>query len=366
MTNGLLEEGAGGLSADTIAARLEGLGAELGNGALRDMAWVSLRSLSDAAQLEPATLLMSTILSAPDFNRQDFERERERALVALRQSEQQPATVADYRFYAAVYDGHPYATRPIGDADSLKQMTRKEIRAFYRKYYVARNAIVAIVGDLDRPAAERLAEQVVGKLPAGEPTAPVPVVAPLAMAEVRHTFHPSKQTHVLMGQPGMRRGDPDYFPLYVGNHILGGSGLVSRLFKEVREKRGLSYSVNSYFSPMAQDGPYTFSLQTRNDQLQEALDVMRDTLREYHDNGPTEQELTAAKKNITGGFPLRIDSNSNIIDYLAMIGFYRLPLDYLDTFNNRVMAVTRNQIRDAYRRRVHPDEMITVIVGGES
>jgi zinc protease len=365
MTNGLLEEGAGGLSADAIAARLEGLGAELGNGALRDMAWVSLRSLSDAAQLDPAVELLSTIVSAPDFNRQDFERERERALVALRQSEQQPATVANYRFYAAVYDAHPYATRPIGDADSLKQMTRKEIQAFYRKYYVARNALVAIVGDLDRPAAERLAQQVIGKLPAGEAAAPVPVVPPLKTAEVRHTFHPSKQTHVLMGQPGMQRGDPDYFPLYIGNHVLGGSGLVSRLFKEVREKRGLSYSVNSYFSPMAQDGPYTFGLQTRNDQLQEALEVMRTTLREYHETGPTEQELTAAKKNITGGFPLRIDSNSKIIDYLAMIGFYQLPLDYLDTFNDRIMAVTREQIRDAYQRRVHPQEMITVIVGGE-
>jgi zinc protease len=365
MTNGLLEEGAAGLSADAIADRLEGLGAELGNGALRDMAWVSLRSLSDAVQLKPAVELLSLIVSEPDFNQQDFARERERALVALRQSDQRPGTIAEYRFYAALYGEHPYATRPIGDEDSLKRMTRQEIDAFYRKYYVARNALVAIVGDLDRKAAERLAEQVVGKLPAGEPAAPVPVVPPLATAEERHTFHPSTQTHVRMGQPGMHRGDPDYFALYVGNHILGGGGLVSRLFKEVREKRGLSYSVNSSFSPMAQDGPYTFGLQTRNDQLQEALDVMRATLREFHDTGPTQQELTAAKKNITGGFPLRIDSNSKIIDYLAMIGFYHLPLDYLDTFNDRVMAVTREQIRDAYQRRVHPEEMITIIVGGE-
>jgi zinc protease len=117
---------------------------------------------------------------------------------------------------------------------------------------------------------------------------------------------------------------------------------------------------------MAQDGPYTFGLQTRNDQVDEALDVMRSILMEFHDKGPTDKELVASKKNITGGFPLRIDSNSKIVEYLGMIGFYNLPLDYLDTFNDKVMAVTREQIMDAYQRRVHPDKMVTIIVGGDA
>ena len=168
-----------------------------------------------------------------------------------------------------------------------------------------------------------------------------------------------------MGAPGMHRGDPDYFPLYVGNHVLGGGGLVSQLHEEVREQRGLSYSVNSYFSPMEQDGPYLLSLQTRNDQVDEALAVMRDTLQKFVDKGPTDKELVAAKKNITGGFPLRISSNSGIVDHLNMIGFYDFPLDYLDTFNDKVTAVTRQQIVDAYQRRVFPDTMVTIIVGGE-
>jgi zinc protease len=168
-----------------------------------------------------------------------------------------------------------------------------------------------------------------------------------------------------MGAPGMHRGDPDYFPLYVGNHVLGDGGLVSRLHNEVREKRGLSYSVNSYFSPMEQDGPYLLSLQTRNDQVDEALSVMRDTLQKFLDKGPTEDELVASKKNITGGFPLRIASNSNILDYLNVIGFYDLPLDYLEVFNDRVMAVTREQIVDAFQRRVKPETMTTIIVGGD-
>eukprot|EP00487_Bulimina_marginata_P002359 TRINITY_DN15484_c0_g1_i1.p1 TRINITY_DN15484_c0_g1~~TRINITY_DN15484_c0_g1_i1.p1 ORF type:complete len:134 (+),score=34.08 TRINITY_DN15484_c0_g1_i1:194-595(+) len=133
-----------------------------------------------------------------------------------------------------------------------------------------------------------------------------------------------------MGQPGINRADPDYFALYVGNHILGGSGLVSKLSDEIREKRGLSYSVYSYFRPMRQWGPYQFGLQTRNDQAEEALDVLKNTLKTFIADGPSEDELIAAKQNITGGFALRVDSNSKIADYLAMIGFYGLPLDYLE------------------------------------
>jgi zinc protease len=169
-----------------------------------------------------------------------------------------------------------------------------------------------------------------------------------------------------MAAPGVHRGDPDYFPLYVGNHTLGGSGLVSRLSKEVREKRGLSYSVSSYLSPMEQDGPYLFSLQTRNDQVDEALDVMRDTLGTFVKKGPTADELVASKKNITGGYALRIDSNAKILSHLIMIGFYDMPLDYMATFPAKVEAVTREQIMDAFKRRVFPDRMQTVIVGGSA
>jgi zinc protease len=188
-------------------------------------------------------------------------------------------------------------------------------------------------------------------------------LAELSAGHFEQIDFPSSQTHLYVGQPGMRRGDPDYFPLYVGNHILGGSGLVSILMHEVREKRGLSYSTYSYFAPMAERGPMIMGLQTKNEQADEARGVLLDTLRRFVDQGPTDDELEAAVKNITGGFPLRIASNSNVVQYLAMIGFYDLPLDYLDQFNGRVMAVTKEQIRDAYQRRVHPDRLAIVLVG---
>jgi zinc protease len=141
---------------------------------------------------------------------------------------------------------------------------------------------------------------------------------------------------------------------------------VSRISEEVREKRGLAYSAYSYFTPMHVAGPFIAGLQTRNEKADAALEVLRDTLRNFIAKGPTTAELSAAKKNITGGFPLNLDSNSKIVDNLASIGFYQLPLDYLDTYNKHVEAVTADQIRDAFRRRIHPQDMVTVMVGGES
>jgi len=366
MTSTLLDMGAAGLSADEIASRIESLGASLTTSAAREMATVSLRSLSDRSYLDPALVIFADVITRPNFDVKDFEREQQRKLVGIRRSEQSPSTVAGYRFYQLVFAGHPYAHRVSGTEDSVKALKLDAVKAFYRRFYVAKNAVVSIVGDLDRKAAEALVQQVTGGLPEGSRAAGLPPVKALEVAKEERISHPSTQTHVRMGAPGMHRGDADYFALYVGNHVLGGGGLVSRLHEEVREKRGLSYSVNSYFNPMEQDGPYLLSLQTRNDQVDEALAVMRKTLQDFVDKGPTEEELVASKKNITGGFPLRIASNSGIGSYLNVIGFYDLPLDFLDTYNDKVMAVTREQIIDAYQRRVSPETMVTVVVGGES
>ena len=366
MTSTLLDTGAAGLSASELANRIEALGAELDTGSARDMGWVSLRSLSDSEYLQPALAILGDILGKPDFNKRDFERERERTLVALRRDEQSPSTVAEYAHFDAIYHDHPYALRENGTEASIKALSLADIRDFHGRYYVARNAVLAIVGDIDRQEAEKVAERLAARLPEGKRADPLPPVPRLEKASMERIYHPSAQTTVRMGAPGMHRGDPDYFPLYIGNHVLGGSGLVSRLSDEVREKRGLSYSASSYFNPMEQDGPYLLSLQTRNDQAEAALAVMRETLQKFVDEGPTEKELVDSKKNITGGFALLIDSNSKILSYLVMIGYYGLPLDYLEKFNETVEAVTREQIIDAFRRRVQPDAMATVIVGGDS
>ena len=166
-----------------------------------------------------------------------------------------------------------------------------------------------------------------------------------------------------MAYPGLRRVDPDYFPLLVGNHILGGGGFISRLMEEVRQKRGLAYSVYSFFSPYKEQGPFQIGLQTKKEQSEEALALTQKVLKDFVASGPTDEELLAAKQNIIGGFPLRIDSNSKILSYLSMIGFYNLPLTYLTDYLVAVEAVTTEQIRQAFQRRIQPDGMVTVVVG---
>jgi zinc protease len=364
LTNSLLNQGAGKLDADQIAERLDGIGANLDTSSYRDMAIVSLRSLTEPSLLDPALDIMTLVVSQPSFPEDAFKLEQKRTLIAVRGEKESPGAIAEKAFFAAIYAKHPYATPSLGTEESVTALTRQDVADFHQRYYTGNNAVVAIVGAIDRTAAEKIAERVVGKLPAGEAAATLPPVRSLAAAKVERIPYPSAQTHILVGQPGISRDDPDYFPLVLGNHVLGGSGLVSRMAKEVREKRGLAYSAYSYFAPMHVAGPFTAGLQTRNEKADAALKVLQDTLRDFIATGPTAAELSAAKKNITGGFALNLDSNSKIVDNLASIGFYKLPLDYLDTYNQRIEAVTADQIRAAFQRRIHPQDMVTVMVGG--
>jgi zinc protease len=363
MANGLLDGGVKGMDEEAIAEKFEDLGAEYSTMSMRDMALAQLRSLSRDKLLQPALATFIKVLSQPQYPRAVIRRERARMLLALKAKKESPGELADEAFYQALYPGQPYGSPPEGTEASLKDIDRDQLLAFHQRYYVASNAVVAIVGAVDRKQAQDIAERISAALPKGTPAPAIAPVAPLKQDATRRIDYPSTQTSILMGQPGMKRGDPDYLPLYVGNHILGGSGFGSRIVKEIREKRGLSYSAYSYFLPMRQDGPFMLGLQTRHDQADTALKVLKKTLDDFVAKGPTEKELIAAKKNITGGFPLRIDSNKDLVEYAAMIGFYGLPLDYLDRFNGRVEKVTVAQIRDAFKRRVHPARMVTVIVG---
>ena len=177
--------------------------------------------------------------------------------------------------------------------------------------------------------------------------------------------HPATQAHIHLGLPAVRRGDPDYYALLTGNYILGGGGFVSRLMKEVREKRGYAYSVYSHFQPLQQPGPFQIGLQTKREQASDALKVVEEVLAEFLARGPSEDELKAARRNLADGFPLRIDSNRKLLDHIAVIGFYGLPLNYLDDFPRRIEAVTIAEIRAAFQRHIKPEHLVTVIVAGD-
>ncbi|HCO43202.1 MAG TPA: peptidase M16 [Gammaproteobacteria bacterium] len=364
-TSGLLFDGAGTLDAQAVASGFERLGAQYGASAERDMAVVSLRSLADEPLLGSAIDLLSTVLTEPQFPEAAVARGRRQLQVALAQEREQPAQIASRAFYQAAYRSHPYASWPNGEPDALALLTREAAQRFHGRYYVARNAVVALVGDLDRAAAQALVQRLIGQLPAGEPAPALGPVLPLADGVSERLRHPSAQTHIVLGGPVLTRDDPDYFPLVVGNHVLGGSGLVSRVSNVIREQRGLAYSAYSYFMPMRQEGPFVMGLQTRGDQAGEAIALLRQTLDEFIAEGPSDEELEAAQRNLTGGFPLRLDSNREIVEYLAMMGFYRLPLDWLDRYVARVSAVTAEQVQDAFARRVDPERLVLIQVGGD-
>jgi len=364
LTSRLLREGAGDIDADAFASRIEALGADFSTGASVDLASVGLRSLSDRKLFDPALELVALVLNSPRLPAEALERERARALVRLRQSRQQPGEVAGRAFQELLYGTHPYGSETQGNEEGLKAVTRDEIVDFQRTYYRGANAVLALVGDLDRAEAESIARRLVGRLPRGSVAPPLPPVKDLSQPVEKRIEHPSAQTHILIGQPGINRVDPDLFPLAVGNYTLGGGGLVSRLANEIREKRGLAYSVYSYFSPMRERGPFTLGLQTRNDQVDEALAVVRQALAEFIRTGPDASELAAAKQNLTGGFALRLDSSRKILDQITYIGFYGLPLDYLDRYIARVEAVTLEQVRAAWQRHLDAQRLVTVIVGG--
>ena len=351
------------LSVDDISERFESIGARFGSGASKDNASLSLRTLTDEKWFNKAVETMTAVINAPTFDSKEFKRVRKQRLISFESRKQSPGTIASEAFNKGLYKNHPYALPGIGTEKSVKKLSRKDLIRFYKKYYVASNALVTIVGDIDRNKAVSLAEKLVGKLAKGNKAKALPGVADLKSASSVHHEFPSTQTHIMMGQPGIQRKDKDYFTLYVANHILGGSGFGSRIMHEIREKRGLAYSSYSYFAPMLKRGPFLIGMQTSNGQTGEALKVLKETLRNYVANGPTEKELLHAKKNITGGFPLRIDSNKDISGYLGMIGFYNMPLSYLKDFNQRVEAVTLQQIKETLKRRIDTEKMFTVTVG---
>lgn len=363
LTAGMLDSGAGKWSADDIAQRFESVGAQFGSGISRDMATVTLRTLTDKPLFDKALSTLEEILSKPAFNEADFQREQKRTLAALKQREESPGELANIAFYKALYGNHPYAHPEDGIIDTVSKFKTDDLRRFYRQYYVAANAIIVIVGDLTRRQAEQTASKLLANLPTGGKPKPLPDVVLPNKADRLHIEFPSTQTHVLVGEPGIERKDPDYFSLYVGNHILGGGGLVSKLFNEIREKRGLAYQAASYFMPMVKKGPFVLGLQTRNDQTDQALQILNKTLDDFIAKGPTEDELIAAKKNITGGFALRFDTNKELASYVAMIGFHDLPLDYLDTFQHNIEKVTAASITDAFKRHIDLNLLQTVTVG---
>lgn len=364
MMHTLLDKGAGQLDADGIASEFENVGARFSANTSLDRSSLGLRSLSDETLFDAALKMFVSVLSEPTFPEKDFIREKNRILISLEDQQQRPDQIVDKEFYRAMFQDHPYANSSYGSKESVMGITLDSIEDFYKNYFVSSNAVLAIVGDVTRQQAETIANYIGGSIPKGKK--PAPIIPPKkSPSKTQHINFPSQQSHVRIGQLGIERGHPDYYSLYVGNHILGGGGFTSRLVEEVRSERGLSYSVYSYFFPLQQAGPFLIGLQTRTDQVKEAIDVCNQVVSDYVKSGPSEEELELSKQNIISGFPLRVDSNKDILGYLSLIGYYDLPLDYLQEFTSNIQKVTLDDIKKAFQKHVDTESFVTVVVGSE-
>lgn len=358
--------GAAALDENALGEAWADLGAQFEVTAGRDALSYSLRSLTDPDLLDKAVLLAARQMAEPAWPQDVWERERARWTAALREADTRPGTVAGQAFAAAVYGNHPYGQRPT--EATLARIQLADMQQFHARHVDACRARVHIVGAVQRAQARLLVAALLARLPASDPCAALPAipeVAPLGAAAEKDIPFASAQAQVLIGQPGFKRSDPDFLALLVGNHILGGGGFVSRLTEEVREKRGLSYSVYSGFSPGLHAGAFTVALQTRPDQAAQALQVARDVLARFVAEGPTDEELRAAKDNLVGGFALRIDSNRKLLSNVVNIATNGLPLDYLEGWTQRVEALTVADIRAAMTRKLQPARMVTVVLGAQ-
>lgn len=345
-----------------LARAFADAGAQLAGQADADRASLTLRTLSSAAQREPALDLLRELLHAPTFPQGAFERERTRSLSGLREALAQPDGLADQAFYPRMFPGHGYGRQP--SEASLQALAQDDLSQFWSARYRAAGAVISLVGDLDRAAAEDLAERLSAALPEGAAPGPLaPQSQPMVPGRI-DIAHPAEQAHLLLGLPGIAFGDPDYVALMVANYVLGGGGFSSRLTEEVREKRGLVYNVTSQFVPQAQPGAFEISLQTRRDQAAQALALVRRVLDDFVARGPSAAELKAAQQNLAGGFPLRLDSNRKLLAFEAMMGFYHLPDDWMQAYPRAIRTLSLAQVRDAVRRRLHPDRLLTVVVAG--
>lgn len=373
MTAGLMSYGARGdkgiWTEAQIADEIADLGANIGLSVGGERAIMRIRSLSRKDLRDRAVQLAAMMLSAPLYDPKILEREKQRSITNLLEAETKPEFVLERRFKKSVYGSYPLGNIP--SAKSLASVSVSDLMQFHKTFYRGDRMIISIVGDVDRSQAEEIAQIILKKIPqSGAPIAQLPAlgrspIESLSEREIQIPFD-TQQAHIAMGMTAIARNNPDYFPLLVGNYILGGGGFVSRLMSEVREKRGLAYSVFSYFAPGKDTGIFQAGLQTKNDQAALALEVMNSTIGKFIAEGPTNTELLAAKSNLVNGYPLRIDNNRKLLDNVSSIAWNELPLDTMETWTKKVEAVSLEQVTAAFQKYLAMDRMKIVVLGAQS
>ena len=364
-TAALLTDGTEKLDEEAFNAAADEIAAKIGSSSGQESSAAVLRSLSRPETLKQAAGLLNQSLTRPRFDPAVFDRRQKEAVTALQQQETTPDFTAGRALTKLAYPDHPYGSGANITTESIRKVNLDDIRAFHRSHYGKDNAIVAIVGDINRKQADRLVKNVLNGLP--ERSSAAKNVPPVQQqpAQRRDIPFAGEQAQVLLGMPLIKRHDPDYYALVAGNYILGGGGFDSRLMKVLRDRHGYTYGVHSTLEPATEAGMFTIGYSTQKKNTKDSLVQAQAVIKQFIEEGPTEEELAQAKANIIGSFPLRFDSNAKLVKYLSIIGYHNLPNDYLEAYPKAIGKLTVEQVKDAWQRRVKPEDLHIVVVGAE-
>lgn len=365
-TEHLLLNSNGKYNEEKVAKTFADFGAEVGGTVDKDISSFKVRMLYDAEVLSEVNNVWQSLITEPKFDTKILKREVARAVADLRESLTQIGVIAQRAFINETYNTHPYGY--LENEKAYKNINIQDLEKFYQNNYHPENAVIVFVGALTKDEANKIASELSQKLqknngkyrPANFTQIPQP--ANTTAKTIKINF-PSEQTHIYAGMPFIERGNPDFFPLFVGNHILGAGGFTSKLMNIIREKNGLAYSIYSNFDLYKYRGLFSINLQTQNANTDRATQLLINTLTQFLNEKVSADELSAAKKFLTGSFPLRLDSNAKILGLVSMIATYNLPLDYLDTWMDKVNAVTADDIKNAFARNLKLDELVILQVG---
>lgn len=360
LMTGLIEEGAGDLDARGFAEAQQALAAKFNFRTYDDSVEVGARFLTK--NREAAVALLKSALTEPRFDADAIERVREQVLSGIRSGATDPDKIASMTFGRMAFGDHPYATALDGTGESVSALTRDDIVAAHRNVLTLDHIYVSAVGDITAGELGALLDTLLGDLPGNG----APLLGPadfLLGGGVTVVPFDTPQSVAIFAQKGISRDDPDFFPAFVMNQILGGGNFTSRLMSEVREKRGLTYSVYSYLVPMDQIDLYMGRVASANDRIAEAIQVIRDEWARIAAEGVSEAELEDARTYLTGAYPLRFDGNATIADIMVGMQESGLPIDYIATRNDKVNAVTMGDVRRVAARLVDPEGLHFIVVG---
>ncbi len=361
MTTSLLDEGAGDLDSQAFQGKLENLSVRLSFRAGLETVRGSFKTLN--RNRDEAVDLLRLALNEPRFDTEAIERMRRQITVGLKRKSTDPNVLASRVWRRAIFGQHPYARPVDGTLGSVKDITEQDLRQFVANRFARDKLLVGVVGDITPTVLGPMLDRIFSALPASTDVTALSDAATMTEGQTYVVQMDIPQSVVVFGQRGVKRDSPDYYAAYVMNYVLGGGGFSSRLYHEVREKRGLAYSVYSYLNPMQRSALISGGVATRNDQVAQSIAVIKKEWARMRDSGPSEQELADAKTFLNGSFPLRLSSTGSIARMLVAMQYHDLGLDYIDRRHEFINSVMLDDVNRLARRMLDPKQLTVVIVG---